>query len=664
MAASPAGRSRATAGITPDEAQMLRKRQDWRGRVLALCLERIAEGGGGPPAPATRAVRPQERFARLAQAIRRDMHRLLQTEMAVPELEAHRHGANYFLDHLILFVRKRSELRHQQLGLPPAPPLESLSPEQLEAEVAVALELSVEALPVFLNDLVRLQEFELEVGHQRRRLQFLLGCDRSLRDLAQSNAEIIDAPPDQLEEIAGEFFRICRHLAVDLPALLGEESPFPRLAQELEAAREQLATLVRESIEPAEAVRSAVAELEEQLRPAAESVGELAQRVDAVLGLAHRVLQGVQSGAWQQRQLPQYGRLRTALVELEAAAGTLRKGVLAAVSQRVAGIRRPDLRRQLQALSRCLPELGDELSGPTWEASRTAGQACEKALAAAGAAPPAQLETALSVLGERLQRFQRHALRPALAAFDDLTQANLLLLKECICQELGSIRATFLQPRFAHIAASDPRSTHTPQYFYFREFADEAARSEDLLRFMHALWQLVEELQETPIEGLRFSPRNLNRIAGRVLLERRSVPAGPGWRELAAFLASLKDKLVPRLQLACALPGIRYDDRDQLATFADCLTRSCGELLAQRDSASRLVDELAALAASLEVDGEVHAAYQEAVLGVSCEEMALRLREISRTLMELVPYIGAMIGGIRMRTSLAFARDRDLLPAG
>jgi hypothetical protein len=646
-------------GITPDEAQMLVKRHHWREKVLDLCLQHLTEepdcgAGSAPSVPGDGAGK---RFESLCSDIRRDMPRLLQTELGVPVLEAHRHAANYFLDHLIVFVRERSERRSRDLDSPPSPPLESLAPEMLRQEVRLALEMSAESLTVFLNDLVALEEFELEVRNQRRRLQFFLGCDRGLRDLAETNAEIIEAPPDELASIVEEFFRICSLLQHELPPLLDTGSPFPRLAAELEAARDQLDRVLASSIEPLYEVRSRVEALQEGLRPLLDGLLRVKSQLEGIwrgrLPGFGVLLAGDQGRA-------QRARLQRDLVTLERTLRALAQKAVPAARERLAASQRKDLERVTALAESTLAALEGEL----------------QRLVADGVAPVAdflarcnvanqalqrreEVSSLLADLFAQLRRLHEGSLRDAIGALDELGAANLLLLKERICQELGSIRSTFLQPRFAHIAANDPRSTQTPQYFYFKEFADEATRSQELLHCVDGLWRFVEQIQETHIDGLRFTPRNLNRIARRVLLERRSVPAGPGWRELAGFLEALKGKLAPRLQQVCGLPGIRFDDRNQLAVFAEELTRSCSELLAQRETAKRLVQELERLAGTQGVETPTHGPYREAVLRVTCEEMAQKLRLVSRTLLELVPYVGAMIGGIRMRTSLAFTGNKD-----
>ena len=175
------------------------------------------------------------------------MRRLLETESVVPRLESHRHGANYFLESLIGAIRHKSQELHRVDGLVPVSPLDSLSREEFESALRDALLRSGEALTIFLRDLVQIENFELEVIHQRRRLQFLLGCDRVLRDIAESNAEIIDSSAQKFGEIVSRFFDVCGTVRTRLRPLLTMESPFERLRIELEGAREQLEDIVSES---------------------------------------------------------------------------------------------------------------------------------------------------------------------------------------------------------------------------------------------------------------------------------------------------------------------------------------------------------------------------------------------------------------------------------
>ena len=80
-------------------------------------------------------------------------------------------------------------------------------------------------------------------------------------------------------------------------------------------------------------------------------------------------------------------------------------------------------------------------------------------------------------------------------------------------------------------------------------------------------------------------------------------------------------------------------------------------LLAQRETASRLMNEAQNMIMESGPD-VLHERYEGVILRVTCEEMARKLHSLSNTLLELIPYVGAMIAGIRMRTTLTFANKK------
>jgi hypothetical protein len=509
---------------------------------------------------------------------------------------------------------------------------------------------------VFLNDLVSLEEFDLEVRRQRRRLQFLLGCDRALRDLAETNDEIFAAPLDELRLISRSFFATCDAIRDDLAPLFEARSPYPNLDQELATARDQLRVLDRDVFTPLKQLRSSVESFDSPLTTLAKDLTGLLAACSEIIHF--ELPPDTRPGEPPVPvRLPPILALNSRLLRLKGSLHAVAFDRFAELNTRFGDELPRDAEEEKQQLCDHLEELGERLLS---ESARVLDLTLKTLQSAEIANVPLDLEELrdhMRTLAAWLRDLGRDNLEPTLRAIEKLRQKNSMALRERICQELGFIRTTFLQPCFAHIAADDPRSVHSPQYFYFKEFAEEANRSSQLLEEIAALWRYIESLQNTHLQGLRFTPSNLNKIANRLLSENRTVPSGPGWKELEGFLAGLKNHVVPRLQMACSLPGIRFDDKDQLAAFADRLTEASGTLLAKRESAYKLIKEVDRLA---QEDGQdhLHDRYRSVILRVTCQEMAAKLRTISLTLLELIPYVGAMVGGIRMRTTLTFS-ERD-----
>ncbi|MEM6457037.1 MAG: hypothetical protein AAF772_18250, partial [Acidobacteriota bacterium] len=252
------------------------------------------------------------------------------------------------------------------------------------------------------------------------------------------------------------------------------------------------------------------------------------------------------------------------------------------------------------------------------------------------------LRDALAQLAEMVQRLRQSSARP---------------WREGLCALLGEVR-TFLQTGFAHIAAKDPRSTASSHHFFLREFAQEAHEALILLREIKALEIHLIALQRVSIAGLPLTPENLLRIL-RVLFDERDgqqrIPGGDGWRTMAAFVERLRGELVPRLQRACALDGIRYEDQRHLAGWAQDLLQDCTECLVQHDMGSGMVSDLDAARSTRHL-----AAAGDAVVRRTCREMKRSLQAICMTLTAMVPYIGIMRGGIEQRASVFFHRQQQV----
>lgn len=646
------------AGITPDEMQLVRKRQQWRAKVLRICvdvLEQLEPHSLGLAENLSKELRATvARFGAISDHVREDMQRLLESEMLVPQLDSKRHAANYFLDTVIGYARERADERNVRDGKRVNAPLESLPAEELDLIVREALSRSSDAIGVFLKNLIHLEEFDLEVRNQRKRLQYLLGCDRNLRDLAESNSEIIEAPLDKFDTIVERFFATCQSLSHDLGPLLQIKCPYPKLHQELLNARDQLHQIERDIFAPMEELRSLVAAFDTRFKPLHRDVDRLLESVREILrsdlggGLGDTA-----SGAI--KILPVV-KLKTLLATFQAALRALafdRLGELNSFLGTLAGSSEESLTPEAEKLRHELERLGEEVTSDGAKCLEQVANVLQQAEIVNRSIDVGELRSCLGRLHDWLEVTVEPRLVLVSQAVTRVRDVSALRLKQRICQEMGFIRTTFLQPCFAHIAADDPRSLHTPQYFYFKEFAEEAKQSQQLLERIHGLWQYIEHLQTTKIQGLRFTPNNLNKIAKRVLQERRTVPAGPGWKELERFLHCLKGELVDKLEAACALVGVRFDDRNELSAYADRVTEDCAMLLAKRETAYKLIKELDRMSVE-EGQDEIRDRYRSTILRVICQDMADKLRSLSQTLLEMIPYVGAMVGGIRMRTSLSF----------
>jgi hypothetical protein len=434
----------------------------------------------------------------------------------------------------------------------------------------------------------------------------------------------------------------------ELPASLEGGSPYPELAQELATAATQLEEIARRVLEPLEALRQEVQELDSRLEP-----------VERRLQVADSACRGVEK-LWLaigEAQL-EVAELRKPLAALEVQLEELQGDAVAAVLRILDDAARSEIANEmedcaslLRAMKAALADAGVRLVFGSTEPSEVRHESSDEVT-------PEESPELVGVI----RRLRKEVLEPTLRSVRILKDRNVLALKEKICQEMGSMRATFLQPSFAHIAAADPRSMKSPQHFFLKEFDQEAHRSKELLETITELWRYTSALQQAQVAGLQFGPQNLRRIAARVLLENDGVPGGEDWDELAEFLAEVKNQLVPRIRLACSLSAMRFRDKQQFTLLADRLAQSCSDLFSERELTRKIMEKIDAMDQEEEGEGEESsrcAKYRRVIIDVTRKEMARNLHVTCSALVELLPYVGTLLGGIQMRTSLSFSNDQE-----
>lgn len=661
----PAERSLAPgelAQISPEDLTIVHKRQEWRLKVATLCLDYF---DGCDKATLVNARHPEarvrgtaERAARLADCARQDLPQLLVTAIAVPELEAVRYQVNYFLEEVIRHVRNEVQRRGGTRN-----PLESLSDERLRDELRQALERSPEALLLFVEDLLRLEEFELEVRTQRKRIRILLGGDRRLSAFG-SNEAIIRADLDEFWQMIDGFLSVSGYINSNLPPLLEEASAYPELDEELKLALKQLKGLAKEKIEPLERTYLAQRALDEPLHELERGLREVAQicfnfKNAELVSLMHSADESPKRPAVLDFA-PFSDTLRTLARRLEELHRELEPPARATLEKSRDGVREADAKRLRELLGRideAVPRLAEQTIGAT--VGLLDGVADHERSLDSREAP--RLRELVTRLGNQLAT--AHALFGETAqAIQDLRNRSIRQLREEMCALMGEFR-TFLQTGFAHIAAKDPRSTESSYHYFLREFSQEAHQALQLLKEITTLEVYLMGLQRFRVGGLPLTPENLARIL-RVLFsdqdqKHKRIPSGEGWKMMAAFLANLKAELVPRLQQVCVREGIRYEDKNFLTTWSNELAESCTRCLAQHELGYSLVQELGRLREEPS-DESAHQTYQHIVVGRTCREMQRALQSICMTLTAAIPYVGIMKDGIERRASVFFHRQQML----
>ncbi len=628
--------------ISPDDLAIVQKRQQWRVRIGVICVDFFEEVDKsllvGPNYTMKSVHELVVRFRRNGDFLRRDLQHLLETGIAVHDLEVARYQLNDFLEELIHHIRRRIQERVHTHR-----PLEGMPLDEIEAEVHSALSSKGEALLVYIKNLIRLADLESEIQNQRRRIRLLLGSDRRLSALG-NNESIMTAEADQFWRLVGDFLIVGSYLRDNLPPLLGQTSPYPRLEDELTAANLQLDELLKRMAE-FDQDSSASRRRDSMLRLLGEHLQEASQESQQILKVRIvPILQqftGEDTGSVMPQEVAHLGE------------------VLGDFCARLRDLpRAPDdasaVHEALDGLRLLVPLLGRiDLVRRTAEVAQSGGLKWAE-----------QTELARTELG-----VVRQAVQTALEEVHGRRQEILLPQREEFCTLLGELR-TLLQTSFAHIAASDPRSTESSYHFFLREFSDEARGSILLLNRIRELEIFVGELRRVTVGGLPLTPENLARILRVIFVEKdqgeKKIPSGEGWRVLASFLLKLRDELVPRMQQACALDGIRYEDKNHLSRWAVDLTESCTRCLAQHEIGYSLLQEMSRMR-----EGEEGDAYQrtlrqrhlQAVVTRTSAEMQGSLQKICMTLTSAVPYIGIMRGGIEQRASVFFHRQQLVLEA-
>ncbi len=647
--------STTVAEISPDDLIIVQKRQDWRLRVAHVCLDffEAAEPGklAGERLTAREVAALGKKLSRISDFVRRDLPVLLVTGITVNELEAERYQANYFLEEIVRHLRQNVQSRSKTKS-----PLESLEPEQVRVEVAKSLDTSLEALLVFIEAVVKLAEFEIEVNAQRERIRLLLGGDRRLSTLG-NNETIMTAGFGHLWRLIDDFVGVYGYLRTNLPPLLERASPYEALDEELKAANEQLRMLLRDRVLPFE---DRVAFKRSQDR----ALTELGESLNGCLQAAKEVL--------EVRVLPLRSELKKARPSSRVQEINNLNAATVALTERLVGLPaavflpQPESRNAARGESTNDPA---ELNKALEEVLSQMLRLRRTALAERGESEEMpEGEALVDLLRESHERLRstQQALDQGVAEVQVLREEKLRILREHFCSLMGELR-TFLQTSFAHIAAKDPRSTESSYHFFLREFSDEAHQALLLLREIRELEALINNLQSFNIAGLPLTPENLSRIL-RVLFvdkaeEKKHIPSGEGWKVMASFLEKLKNELVPRLQRVCAMDGIRFEDKNFLSEWAMDLSQGCALCLAQHEIGYSLTKEIGRLRGDSTELVTSRETYAHIVTAKTCKEMQESLTEICMTLTASIPYVGIMRGGIERRASVFFHRQQKVLKA-
>ena len=193
----------AVNAYSPDDLAIVQKRQNWRLRVAHVCIDYFEKCDRARLVSDRKSLADvddlAERFERISDFVKQILSPLLATGVAVHELEAMRYQVNYFLEEVVRHLRTSIQSRLKSKS-----PLQSSTQVEIEEEVRRALAKQGASLYVFIQDLVKLAEFELEVDSQRERIRLLLGGDRRLSGLG-NNETIMSAPLDQFWKAVDEF---------------------------------------------------------------------------------------------------------------------------------------------------------------------------------------------------------------------------------------------------------------------------------------------------------------------------------------------------------------------------------------------------------------------------------------------------------------------------
>lgn len=644
----------AAADFSPDDLLIVRKRQDWRLRVARVCVDYFEccdkKALSSPRKSAREIAELTARFQRVADYVKAELSSLLVTGVNVHELEAVRYQIHYFLEEIVRHLRA-----NVQKSIKTKSPLQGLTQEEVERQVNESLGQSGEALLVFVDDVVRLAEFELEVGSQRERIRLILGSDRRLSNLG-NNETIMTAPLDDLWRAFGDFVGVYSYLREHLPPLLEKASPYPELEEELKQADEQLSMLITSRVDPF-AERTTFKSTQDTVLEAVERKLDRGwQRATEILE-ARVVPLAKRTAATRRKDVTaaELDALPAALAELAEELGTLPETIVLPGPATPLDSRGENRGVRLDALERRLAAVLAEV--PLLRQAAVAGRGDGQGL------PELPVLDDMLVAADTRLRALQTVLEAALAEVQQLREARVRPLREHFCTLLGELR-TFLQTSFAHIAAKDPRSTESSYHFFLREFSNEAHQAIVLLKEIRELEVFISGLERFTVAGLPLSPENLARIL-RVLFidkddEKKRIPSGDGWKVISAFLEKLRNELVPRLQRVCALDGIRFEDKNFLSEWAMDLARNCTLCLAQHDIGYNLIQEMGRLRGDADHPAS-RQSYAHIVTARTCRAMQRSLTEICMTLTASIPYVSIMRGGVERRASIFFHRQQKIL---
>ena len=618
-------------GLSANDLEWIRKRQEWRIRIARQFLKHyLSKPADEIPSDLYSGKEREEiraRFQGLTEEIERDLSRLLIREFEVFDLEKKRLHIIDFLEGIIQTLRGRAQAR---TGFDTPLMILEQDRQLLEREIMIAIEDSGEDQSRLAEYLTCLAELHRELERQRKRIRLLLGTDRKIGNLYPSNEQIMRLRIDELWERVDMLGGLMRHLSLNLADLLAEDTPYPRLKEQLTTVRLALKEINHFLVKPFVAVYEKTRSMDLPLRDMERSLASLS---DDITTLRNRSLtpffDGEPDRGSQEFFLKIY-HLLTELLKIPNKITNLDRNLMSVLLARVEDLPPHEVSFDSDVLIRMLKVARQHFAGLMKKVLNPAIKTLTgmvKDFPENGGQP----EELVHRIDKAMIELEKQVIEPLRARFRDIREDNALELKRVSCSTAGKIRS-FLQDSFSRVAAVDPRSHKEPEYFFRKEFSKEFKRDMELHKKMSELYLYLQRL-------------DLSRIERLASLEAEEChPTGIAGREILQHAEALRGNLVPYIQDICLMPGLWQDDRRELFDFAARLSDHCTAL----KTLFTLEMEL-----EKETEHEVSEPREMDPAWLKMRRMVLKaLTRIAHLFKDLVTYVGLMSAEIGNRETL------------
>ncbi len=575
-------------GLTRDDIEFIRRRQDWRHTVARICLElfeELEEGYLESLLESGRQIGPLKKtFFPMSNYVEASLRRLLRSNPGLEDLLPKSEQVNLFLEEII----HQLKVRVQDRGNDKTPLLTLKShPNQLKAEVQSTIEDMAEEFVDFIENLLSLGQFTAEVRNQQQRVRILLTAQRTLEEIYPPKDKVPHSKIDAFWTDIDLFRFLLDFLYSRLRPLLDIHSPYPEIQEELVRLKNSLQVLFDFDVEPFKASCQSAFKIDHFFRNLRAELRSLPHSFeDYREKLLPPLVDWAESRKLDSLQLympTRFSELFALRSNLNLVADNLRNTLRFLGNEpRLQSLRDNqieigelgiDTEESLRYLRHAIGKIEDKTKNRLSPQVALLGKIVEN-LAVLGEQDFDDLGEILGALGTSLAEIAAILQCPEISsALRTAELINVILFKNKYFP-MGGIVRELLQTSFSELVAADPRSTHNSEYFFKREFSRGLERDLELREAVDELKAQLRILGAFEIGAHPVEPGNIETILDELFPADSPPPSSensPSILQLRKFCEKIRDQLVPTIHKVCFLQSVRYEDKVSLYERANSL---------------------------------------------------------------------------------------------